>query len=73
MAFAKRLVLVSRPTWRFLIYTLSPLMFLGLAIVVAIVMHAPLPPWSEFRDLLGPAAAGITHGLVAGAALQRVR
>lgn len=53
VAFAKRFVLVSRPTSRFLIYSLSPLMFLGLAIVVAIVLRAPLPPWSEFAIYSG--------------------
>ena len=47
-AFAKRLVLVSRPMSRFLIYSLSPLMFLALAIVVGLVTWAPLPPLSEF-------------------------
>ncbi len=73
VAFAKRLVLISRPAWRFFIYSLSPLIFLGLGIVVAIVMRAPLPPWSEFRDLFRPAAAGIAHDLAAGAAVQRVR
>ena len=47
-AFARRLVLVSRPTSRFLIYSLSPLIFLALAIVVGLVARAPLPPLSEF-------------------------
>ena len=59
MAFAKRLVLISRPTSRFLIYSLSPLMFLGLAIVVAIVMRAPLPPWSEFAIYSGLPPLGL--------------
>src|SRR5512145_1000767 len=39
--FGKRLVLISRPAWRFFLYSLSPLIFLGLAVVVAIVIHAP--------------------------------
>ena len=59
LAFGKRLVLVSRPTARFLIYSLSPLMFLGLAIVVAIVMRAPLPPWSEFAIYSGLPPLGL--------------
>ena len=59
VGFAKRLVLVSRPTSRFLIYSLSPLMFLGLAIVVAIVMHAPPPPWSEFAIYSGLPPLGL--------------
>ena len=58
-AFAKRLVLVSQPTWQFLIYSLSPLMFLGLAIVVAVVMHAPLPPWSAFAIYSGLPPLGL--------------
>jgi membrane protease YdiL (CAAX protease family) len=52
-SLAKRLVLVSRPTSRFLIYSLSPLMFLGLAIVVGHLMRAPLPPSSEFTIYSG--------------------
>jgi membrane protease YdiL (CAAX protease family) len=59
VVFAKRLVLISRPAWRFFIYSLSPLIFLGLAIVVAIVMHAPLPPWSEFAIYSGLPPLGL--------------
>ena len=59
VAFAKRLVLVSRPTSRFLIYSLSPLMFLGLALVVATVMHAPLPQVSEFAIYSGLPPLGL--------------
>jgi len=58
-AFAKRLVLISRPAWRFFIYSLSPLMFLGLAVVVAIVMRAPLPPWREFAIYSGLPPLGL--------------
>ena len=58
-AFAKRLVLVSRPTSRFLIYSLSPLMFLALAIVVGLVMRAPLPPLSEFAMYSGLPPLGL--------------
>jgi membrane protease YdiL (CAAX protease family) len=59
VAFGKRLVLVSRPTSRFLIYSLSPLLFLGLALAVAIVMHAPLPRVSEFAIYSGLPPLGL--------------
>jgi uncharacterized protein len=59
VAFAKRLVLVSRPTSRFLIHSFSPLMFLGLALVVAIVIQAPLPPWSDFAIYSGLPPLGL--------------
>jgi membrane protease YdiL (CAAX protease family) len=59
VAFGKRLVLVSRPTSQFLIYSFSPLMFLGLAVAVALVMHAPLPPWSEFAIYSGLPPLGL--------------
>ena len=52
-ALARRLVLVSRPTWRFLAYSLSPVVFLGLAIAVSIALGAPLPPWSDFAVYSG--------------------
>ena len=58
-AFGRRLVLVSRPASRFLIYSLSPLVFLGLAIVVALAMHAPLPRWSEFAIYSGLPPLGL--------------
>ena len=59
VAFAKRLVLISRPAWRLFIYSLSPLIFLGLAIVVAVVIHAPLPSWSEFAIYSGLPPLGL--------------
>jgi membrane protease YdiL (CAAX protease family) len=59
VALAKRLVLVSRPTSRFFFYSLSPLIFLGLAIVVAIVMHEPLPPLSDFAIYSGLPPLGL--------------
>ena len=58
-ALAGRLVLVSRPASRFLIYSLSPLVFLGLAIVVALALRAPLPPWSEFAIYSGLPPLGL--------------
>src|SRR6185436_10449503 len=57
--FAKRLVFISRPTARFLIYSLSPLLFLGLAIVVALAIRAPLPPLSEFAIYSGLPPIGL--------------
>lgn len=59
VALAKRLVLISRPTSRFLIYSLSPLMFLALALVAALVMHAPLPLVSEFAIYSGLPPLGL--------------
>jgi len=59
VALARRLVLVSRPTSRFLIYSLSPLIFLGLALVVASVMQAPLPPRSDFAIYSGLPPLGL--------------
>ena len=59
VAFAKRLMLISQPTSRFLIYSLSPLIFLGLAIAVAIGMRTPLPPWSEFAIYSGLPPLGL--------------
>jgi len=59
VALAKRLVLVSRPTSRFLLYSFSPLIFLGLAIVVALAMRAPLPPWSDFAIYSGLPPLGL--------------
>jgi membrane protease YdiL (CAAX protease family) len=59
VALARRLVLVSRPTWRFLAYSLSPLIFLGLAIAVAIGLGVPLPPWSDFAVYSGLPPLGL--------------
>lgn len=44
----RRLVLVSRPTLRFLGYSLSPLAFLGFALVAAKLTRSPLPPLGDF-------------------------
>jgi membrane protease YdiL (CAAX protease family) len=44
----RRLVLVSKPPLRFLGYSLSPLAFLGLALVAAKLGHNPIPPLREF-------------------------
>ena len=59
VAFARRFALISRPTSRFLIYSLSPLVFLGLAFVVAVAMHARLPPLSEFAIYSGLPPLGL--------------
>ena len=53
VALAGRLLFISRPTWRFVAYSLSPLAFLGVAIAVGAVTHAPLPPWSDFAVYSG--------------------
>ena len=53
VALAGRLLFISRPTWRFVAYSLSPLAFLGLAIALGAVTHAPLPPWSDFAVYSG--------------------
>jgi membrane protease YdiL (CAAX protease family) len=44
----RRLVLVSKPRLRFLGYSLSPLAFLGLALVVAKLDRSPIPPLRDF-------------------------
>ena len=58
-ALAHRLVLVSRPTWRFLAYSLSPLIFLGLALAVSIAMGVRLPAWSDFAVYSGLPPLGL--------------
>ena len=52
-------MLVSRPTSRFLIYSLSPLVFLGLALAVATVTHAALPPSGDFAIYSGLPPLGL--------------
>jgi membrane protease YdiL (CAAX protease family) len=52
-------VFISRPTLRFFAYSLSPLIFLGLAIVVATVTNAVLPPWSDFAIYSGLPPLGL--------------
>ncbi len=59
VVFARRFALISRPTSRFLIYSLSPLAFLGLAFVVAVVMRARLPPLGEFAIYSGLPPLGL--------------
>lgn len=44
----RRLVQVSRPSARFLCYSLSPLAFLALAVVVALLARHPVPPVRDF-------------------------
>ena len=52
-------VFISRPASRFLIYSLSPLLFLGLAIMMALAIRAPLPPLSEFAIYSGLPPLGL--------------
>ena len=44
----RRLVLVSKPSLRFLLYSLSPLAFLLLSLVTALVAGLPIPPVRDF-------------------------
>jgi membrane protease YdiL (CAAX protease family) len=55
----KRLVFVSTPAGRFLKYSLSPLIFLALAIATAIVTNAELPPWRDFAIYSGLPPLGL--------------
>lgn len=59
VALAKRLVLISRPTWRFFVYSLSPLIFLGLAVVLAGATGTALPPWGDFAVYSGLPPLGL--------------
>lgn len=59
VSFAKRLVFVSRPTGRFFACSMSPLLFLALAIVVATMTHAVVPPWSDFAIYSGLPPLGL--------------
>jgi len=59
VTFAKRLVLVSKPRSRFFIYSLSPVIFLGLAIALAIVTDSELPPLGDFAIYSGLPPLGL--------------
>src|SRR4051812_5733264 len=59
MALARRLVLVSRPVGRFVLYALSPLVFLLLALLVAIAGRSPLPPVGDFARYPGLPLVGL--------------
>ena len=48
VALARRLVLVSRPFARFFSYALSPLVFLLVALLMAIAGRRPVPPVGDF-------------------------
>jgi membrane protease YdiL (CAAX protease family) len=56
---ARRLVLVSPPAWRFMAYSFSPLIFLGLAIVIAMVTNAGVPSWRDFAIYSGLPPLGL--------------
>lgn len=55
VTLSRRLIVVARPAWRFAAYSLSAVAFLALAVAVALVTGASLPPWSDF---------GVYSGLV---------
>jgi len=59
LKLAQRLVLVSRPVPRFLLYSLSPLLFLALARAFASAADAPWPAWSDFSIYSGLPAIGL--------------
>lgn len=44
----RRMILVSKPTSRFLAYALSPLVFLGFALVAASLARGPMPALDKF-------------------------
>jgi membrane protease YdiL (CAAX protease family) len=56
---AKRLVLVSRPVRSFLLYSLSPLLFLALARALASAADAPWPAWRDFAIYSGLPPLGL--------------
>ena len=58
-SLAKRLVRVSRPTSRFLVYSLSPLVFLAVAIAVGTVTSAAIPPAGDFGIYSGLPPLGL--------------
>lgn len=49
----RRLGLVTRPAWRFLLLSLSPLLFLALALAIAGLSGAPVPPLADFARYSG--------------------
>lgn len=49
----RRMVLVSKPSLRFLLYSLSPLAFLALALVAAQFARSPIPPAGDFAVYSG--------------------
>jgi membrane protease YdiL (CAAX protease family) len=56
---ARRMVLVSRPSPRFFLYSLSPLLFLALAWAFAAATGAGWPPWSDFAVYSGIPPLGL--------------
>ena len=59
VALARRLVLVSQPAWRFFIYSLSPVIFLVLAVALARLTQTGLPPWGDFAIYSGLPPLGV--------------
>ena len=58
-ALARRLVFVSPPAWRFFSYSLSPVIFLLLAVALAEVTRAALPPAGDFAIYSGLPPMGL--------------
>ena len=58
-ALLKRMVCVSRPGVRFWLYSLSPLGFLLLALLIARIGGFARPPWSAFAVYSGLPALGV--------------
>ena len=48
VALSRRLILIPTPAWRFIAYSLSPLVFLALAVVLGAISHATLPNTTDF-------------------------
>lgn len=55
----RRIILVSRPTTRFVAYSLSPVAFLAAALLVMLVLDMPLPAVSEFGRYSGLPELGL--------------
>lgn len=59
IALARRLVLVSRPMMRFWLYTLSPVLFLLVALLAAAALQMPVPPLADFTLYSGLPPVGL--------------
>src|SRR4029079_9147304 len=59
IALARRLVLVSRPIGRFVAYSLNPISFLALGLLVMMASSAPLPAAAASLPYPGLATMGL--------------